>query len=114
MRHTSLLPQNMQFRRTGVRFLGSKFSKFPVFFPVSREFWRRRVSARLRAPPLRQRVGLSFNYCTAPWRLARPLVGHFIPQFVAQETGNTQLNAPTRSVFLPLIRTARAASAAES
>ena len=34
-----------------MRFLGSKFRKFPVFFPVSREFWRRRVSARLRAPP---------------------------------------------------------------
>ncbi len=28
-----------------------KFSKFPVIFPVSREFGQRRVSVRLRAPP---------------------------------------------------------------
>jgi hypothetical protein len=34
----------MQFSRPKVR-------KFPVFFPVSREFSRRKVSARLRAPP---------------------------------------------------------------
>jgi hypothetical protein len=29
----------------------SKYRKFPVFFPVSREFGRRRVRARLGAPP---------------------------------------------------------------
>src|ERR1700733_4926390 len=34
-----------------VRFFGSKSRKFPVIFPVSREFGRRKVSARLRAPP---------------------------------------------------------------
>jgi hypothetical protein len=28
-----------------------KFKKFPVFFPVSREFSQRKVSARLHAPP---------------------------------------------------------------
>jgi hypothetical protein len=32
--------------------LGVKYRKFPVFFPVSREFARRRVSARLPAPPV--------------------------------------------------------------
>ena len=34
-----------------MRFSRSKFRKFPVIFPVSREFSRRKVSARLRAPP---------------------------------------------------------------
>jgi hypothetical protein len=34
-----------------VRFWRPKFRKFPVIFPVSREFGRRKVSARLRAPP---------------------------------------------------------------
>jgi hypothetical protein len=34
-----------------MRFSRPKNRKFPVFFPVSREFSRRRVSARLRAPP---------------------------------------------------------------
>jgi len=34
-----------------MRFSTSKFQKFPVIFPVSREFSRRKVSARLRAPP---------------------------------------------------------------
>jgi hypothetical protein len=32
-------------------FSRSKFRKFPVIFPVSREFSRRKVSARLRPPP---------------------------------------------------------------
>jgi hypothetical protein len=34
-----------------VPFWRPQFRKFPVFFPVSREFHRRKVSARLRAPP---------------------------------------------------------------
>jgi CRISPR/Cas system-associated endonuclease Cas1 len=34
-----------------VRFWRSKSSKFPVKFPVSREFGQRKVSARLRPPP---------------------------------------------------------------
>lgn len=29
----------------------AELRKFPVFFPVSWEFWRRRASARLRPPP---------------------------------------------------------------
>src|ERR1019366_8580040 len=33
------------------RFCRPKFSKFPVKFPVSREFGKRKVSARLPAPP---------------------------------------------------------------
>jgi hypothetical protein len=37
--------------RTGVRFSIAKSGKLPVFFPVSREFSRRKVSARLRPPP---------------------------------------------------------------
>ena len=41
----------MQLRETSVHFRRQKFCKFPVFFPVSRESSRRRVSARLRAPP---------------------------------------------------------------
>jgi DNA-binding transcriptional LysR family regulator len=32
--------------------LRAEFRKFPVFFPVSREFGGRKVSARLRAPPV--------------------------------------------------------------
>jgi hypothetical protein len=34
-----------------VTFSDPRIEKFPVFFPVSREFSQRRVSARLRAPP---------------------------------------------------------------
>ena len=34
-----------------MRFRGAKTREFPVFFPVSREFGRRMVSARLSAPP---------------------------------------------------------------
>ena len=34
--------------------LAPRIEKFPVFFPVSREFSRRRVSARLPAPPRSQ------------------------------------------------------------
>ena len=34
-----------------MRFWAAKFRKFPVFFPGSREFRQRMVSARLRPPP---------------------------------------------------------------
>src|SRR5690348_13281218 len=45
------LQQNVYSREEKGRFLAPKSRKFPVFFPVSSKSWRRRVSARLRAPP---------------------------------------------------------------
>jgi hypothetical protein len=47
----ALLPQNVQFREQKCDFGGQNLSKFPVIFPVSREFGRRKFSARLRPPP---------------------------------------------------------------
>ena len=38
-------------------FEAPEFSKFPVKFPVSREFGQRKVSARLPAPPNSLRLG---------------------------------------------------------
>jgi hypothetical protein len=46
--------------------------------------------------------------------VSRWSVGHFISQFVPQEAGNTQLNAPTRSVFYSLSERLKPAAAAAS
>jgi hypothetical protein len=45
-------PQNLQFRESKCVFREPQLQKIPVFFPVSREFVRRKVSARLRPPPV--------------------------------------------------------------
>ena len=57
---------NLQLREIEGPIFGPTFSKFPVFFPVSREFNRRKVSAGLHDPPVLPKVEVIYNCGTGP------------------------------------------------
>src|SRR5580698_812191 len=76
-------------------FLRAKYRKFPVFFPVSREFRRRMVSGRLPAPPFslpRRETGLHSS--------EDPLKNAAIPRFSPRNrTGESILLNPAGEPF---------------
>jgi|HubBroStandDraft_2_1064218.scaffolds.fasta_scaffold461001_1 hypothetical protein len=103
---TLLLLQNVQLRRKEVRFSRSKSRKFPVFFPVSREFGGERLA---RDCALRQPVLTAEKFC---WSLSRnprnmPVFRDISPK---NRTAEKELLIQKWGTFMTFLRSAHAQS----